>query len=283
MNSITKRLGQDLQTITTVDDLTEVFQNISSIKIRSIRQQVLHAKLFFNDLWSIYQQVRVESRVSLRDAATKQKQLLIAFCSSNQMPSSTDQELINDLLSDYKPAEHDIAIIGSHGVRLLENQQVQPTYSYEIPDITKPFTVEPLLHLVKDYTTTTAFYNSYQSLTTQPATRFTLLVEVQPLTAEEQLLVAQGTTEVITPDNYIFEPSLEVTTVALEQVMLTTTVTQLLQESTLSQLSNRFTTMTLAHERAGKQRQKSLLAFLSAKRNERDEITRQIMNAARSL
>lgn len=283
MNSTTKRLSQDLRIITTVNDLTEVFQNISSIKIRSMRQQVLFAKLFFNELWAIYQQVRVDSRVSLRDVATKRKHLRIVFCSSSQMPSSVDQELIDDLLSDYDPVEHDIVVIGSHGVRLLENRNVQPTYSYEIPDITKSFTVDPLLHLVKDYLATTAFYNAYKSLTIQPATRFTFLVEVQPLSAEEQSLMAAGATDVITPANYIFEPSLDVTTVALEQIMLTTTVTQLLQESILSQVSYRFTTMTLAHERVDRQRKKTQLSFLSARRSERDEITRQIMNAARNI
>ena len=281
MSNQTKLLKNELQTVRVVEELTEVFQNTASIKIRRIRKQVLSSKLFFNDMWGIYQQLRVESNISLRNQASNNRQLLLFIASPVGLAGPNDQRIVAELLASYDSDKQDVVVVGSHGAQLLKHQGIVPIRAFESPDVAHDFSVEPIVELVKTYDSTIAFYDAYLSLTTQVASKRQLLLEAQILTDEERSLVKQGTTEVIAAGNYIFEPSLEVAIVTLEQVMLQTTITQIILESHLSQLASRFTNMTLSHERAVGQRKKTFLEFLSSRRSERDEITRQIMVAAK--
>lgn len=281
MSFQSRAMKEELETIGYVEELTEVFQNTASIKIRAVRRQVLNSKIFFNDLWNIYQQLRVETPVSLRDKAKNEKQLLLFIASPNGLGGANDLRIMNLLKQDYSASSHDVLVIGSHGLSLLKRHGILPVRSFEVPDITKTFTVEPILDVVKTYNTTTAFFDSYVSLTTQKPAKLKLLLEPQQLTEEERLLIRVGNTEVIAPGNFIFEPSIEEAVLTLEQVMLNTTITQLLFESRLSQLASRFTNMTLAHDRAEKERKKTFYHYLAARRSERDEVTRQIGIAAK--
>lgn len=283
MSTQSKTLKGELQTVKVIEELTEVFQNTASVKIRSIRKQVLSSKAFFNDMWSIYQELRVETKISFRDMASNNRQLLLFIASPAGLAGPNDLQIIDDLTSHYDAAKQDVVVIGSHGVQLLKQQGIKPIRAFEVPDITKDFTVDPIVDLIKTYDSTVAFYASYISLTTQLASKRQLLLEAQELTEEERVLIKTGATEVIASGNYIFEPSLEAAILTLEQAMLYTTVTQLILESNLAQLASRFTNMTLSHERAVRQRKKTFLEFLSARRTERDEVTRQIMVAARGV
>lgn len=283
MSTQSKTLKGELQTVHVIEELTEVFQNTASVKIRQIRKQVLSSKLFFNDMWNIYQQLRVETKISLRDVASNNRQLLFFIASPAGLAGPNDQQIITELTSLYNPAHQDVVVIGSHGAQLLKQHNITPVRAFEVPDITRDFTVGPIVDLIKAYDSTIAFYDSYISLTTQLASKRQLLLEAQELTEEERALIKIGATEVIASGNYIFEPSLEVAVLTLEQAMLYTTVTQLLLESRLAQLASRFTNMTLSHERAVQQRKKTFLEFLSARRTERDEMTRQIMVAAKGV
>lgn len=283
MNARTRQLKDELQTVQVIEDLTEVFQNTASVKIRTIRQQVLSSKMFYNDLWEIYQQLRTETRITLRDAASNTKELFLFIASPAGLTGQNDEQIMADLKAHYHADRQDIVVIGSHGAQLLKQHGIKPIRAFEVPDITKSFTVGPIVDLIRTYESATAYYDAYISLTTQQAAKRQFLLEAQQLTAEEKAMIETGEAEIIASGNYIFEPSLEVAILTLEQTMLNTTVTQLLLESRLAQLASRFTNMTLAHERAVKQRKHTFLEFLSSKRTERDELTRQITIAARGL
>ena len=44
----------------TIVDLSSAFEGIASLKIAKIKDQVLQSTSFFDDLWSIYEQLRVD-------------------------------------------------------------------------------------------------------------------------------------------------------------------------------------------------------------------------------
>ncbi len=283
MSDRSRALKQNLETIGVIEDLTEVFQNTASVKIRAVRKQVLNSKLFFNDLWQVYRQLRVESRVLLEDAAENRKTLRLFISSPAGLGGASDAVVLQKLRANYDASKDDVMVLGSHGSALLHDSGIQPVRAFELPDISKPFTVQPIVDVVRSYAATVAYYQSYVSLTVQQPSSLNLLLEAQTLTEEEKLLVERGETEIISSANYIFEPSLEGVCIMLEAAMIKITLTQLVQESGLAQLAGRFTTMTLAHDRAKRRHKNTVLEFLSARRTERDEITREIMVAAKGM
>lgn len=272
-----RSISTELGTVQTIEGLTNVFSNLASIQIRSMRREVLNAKLFFNDLWELYTQLRVQGGLHLLDT---DQRLAIAITSPVGLGGGADREILSLLEAELKTHPLDIIVIGSHGVQLLDAAGLKTIGSYELPDISKEFTVEPLVAIVQRYAATSVFYQSYQSLGTQRAAKLELLAAPQELSADEAATLQSGqTTDVISPHNFIFEPSIGEVIQTLEDTMTNTTLTQLLLESRLSQLANRFTNMTLAHDRAKDLQRKLYLQQAAAKRARRDEATRQIMAA----
>lgn len=281
MSNTSREHFKDYQSLGIMENLTEVFQNTASVKIRGIRKQVLSSKLFFNDLWDIYKQLRVETRATVYDSDKRHKHLFIFIASPIGLAGPSDQQIISMLVADHIHGVHDVLVIGSHGAALLKQRLITPISSFETPDITKPFTVEPIIQILRKYKSTTIYYDSYVSLTVQRAAKLELLLAPQELTLEEKQMIETGKTEVIAANNYIFEPSLEHTTVILEQFMINTTIKQLMLESRLAQLASRFTNMTMAHEKVESSQRKAYMSFLSSRRNERDASAREILVAAR--
>lgn len=284
MIGTSRHLKSELGEIRVIENLTDVFENTASIKIRAVRQQVLSSKLFFNDLWNIYQQIRVSQDIP-KDALSGSidKHLLLFIASPVGLAGASDAQIFQQLSADFKPNSTDILVIGSHGNFLLNQYKLKPVQAFEMPDTTKQFTVDPILDIVRQYKKTTAYYNSYVSLTVQRPAKLQLLLEAQKLTEEEKQMMDVGETEVISTENYIFEPSITHIVEYLGLIMLNTTLTQLLLESQLAQQAGRFTNMTLANERAKKLYKKTFLDLQKIKRSERDEMTRQIVTAARMI
>ncbi len=282
MSVLTKKLQRELQAVSAIRELTDVFQNTASIKIRAVRAEVLASKLFFNELWGIYQDLRVRHH-SNNELGKINRHLHLYISSPAGLAGPSDEQILRILQSEHSPGASDIIVLGSHGNYLLKNYDLAPLRAFEMPDIGEDFMVEPILEIVRQYETTTAYYNSYQSLTLQRPAKLTLLLEAQQLTEEERLQVEQGATEIITADNYILEPNAQHVIDYLSQIMLNTSITQLVLESQLAQQAGRFTNMSLAHSRAEKLTQKTNQRLFSLRRRERDESTRQIVTAAGML
>lgn len=281
-------LKREVETVKTIQSLTGVFENIASVQVRVTRRKVLSAKLFFNDMWEVYSQLRVMADEQSRSVLGKLRNgrhLSVVVTSPIGLSGDIDDRVIQlfeqaDVSND---KDNDTLVVGSHGVQLLTQRGFELIRSFEVPDITKPFDVSPLSNLVQEYESASLYYVSYVSLTVQKAAVLSLLGGAQTLTQEEKALLKKGEVELISPDNFIFEPSILEVIDSLETAMLTTTFNQILLESRLAQLANRFTTMTSARQRATETRKKVFLEFLGARRNEKDEITRQIMAAVRAL
>ncbi len=54
-------IERSLKTMGTMAEISSVFEGIASMRIAKIKNQVLQATEFFNELWHIYSQLRVDS------------------------------------------------------------------------------------------------------------------------------------------------------------------------------------------------------------------------------
>src|SRR4030081_223229 len=108
--------------MSTIVNLTSVFEGLASMKIAQTKNQVLQSQQFFQELWEIYSQIRVDSifRFGRSDSeAAIDKQLYIAITSEGGFSGDIDQNLITWMLKTYDPAKQDIIVIGHHGATQL--------------------------------------------------------------------------------------------------------------------------------------------------------------------
>lgn len=274
-------IAEELGTTKTIVNLTNVFEGIASVHIAQIKNQVLASQSFFDELWHIYAQLRVDKMFRFgrveRDGVID-KELFIAITAEGGFSGDIDQKLISWMLKSYDPEKHDIIIIGHHGAIQLTQAGVQFKKYFKLPTQDKNINVAPLVKNVQNYRTTTVYYQTYVSLMVQDIKKIELIKAVQE--AGER---TEGGEDVISEATYIFEPDVYSVVAHLERSMLNITLSQTILESKLAQYASRFRAMSAAKERAEDSEKELQLLFSHAKRATSDERLKETINGLKKV
>ncbi|HMT18992.1 MAG TPA: F0F1 ATP synthase subunit gamma [Candidatus Saccharibacteria bacterium] len=275
-------IERDVKSIGTLVELTSVFEGIASMRIAQIKNQVLQATEFFNDLWEIYSQLRVDNLFrfgrSQSDDEVLNKDLFIIITAEGGFSGDIDQKLIKVMLDDYDKEKHDILVIGHHGAMQLAQRGVKFIKYFKMPTKDKNINVDPIIRYVQKYQKTKVYYQEYISLMVQDVKRIELSAAVQ----EQGKISEEGEKhEIITSDNTIFEPSMYKVIDHLERSMLQIAMSQLILDSKLAQYASRFRAMTASHERAEESQFDYRLEYNRSKRAIKDQRLKEIINGLR--
>lgn len=275
-------ITQEVQSTSTLVELTSVFESIASMHIAQIKNQVLQAQGFFSELWHIYTQIRVDSAFHFGRSQIAQqvveKELFIVITAEGGFSGDIDQRLIAWMLTQHDSNKQDIIVIGHHGAIQLAQKGVSFKKYFKLPEKDANINVEPLIKEVQKYKNTTVFYQTYVSLMSQEVKRINLSTVVQ-----EQGIQAGQSDEIISEKNYIFEPSTFAVIDHLEQSMLQIALSQVILESKLAQYASRFKAMSTAHHKADETYNDFKLQFNRAKRNLKDERLKETINGMRKV
>lgn len=264
-----------------VEDISHILESIASIRIRQIKDQVIASRAFFRRLWSLYSQLRVTDKEEgmLYDNENKIDRPAVVLVTSNSgLSGEIDSQLVNTVLSQIITPNIDFFTIGLHGQRLLEQRGITPKQSFALPDISKPIDTTELVKEIGRYQEPQVYYQSFESLSTQQVMHFPLIETVRKLTSRD---LDSSSEELISPDDYLFEPSLPVLVQYLESMMLSTTLTEVILESSLAQLASRFTAMNAAGARAQHIGAELFQKYSRTRRYERDELDRHYKHKAK--
>ncbi len=272
---------QEQQAMATISELTGAFEGIASMRIARIKNQVLQAQNFFNELWHIYTQLRVSKefgygRTSDETTEISDKDLFVVITAEGGFSGDIDQKLIKWMVDNHDPAKQDIIVIGHHGAIQLVQRGVNFKKYFKLPEKDRNINVLPIIKEVQSYRSTFVYYQTYVSLMVQDIKRIELSKAVQ-----EQAESIKPGEEVISEANYIFEPSTFEVINHLERSMLQIALGQVILESKLAQYASRFRAMSAAHEKSVDSVDELGMVFNRAKRNLKDERLREITNSLR--
>jgi F-type H+-transporting ATPase subunit gamma len=274
-----KELEREKNTTGTVVELTSVFEGIASMRIARVKNQVLQATQFFNDLWHIYTQLRVDSLFRFgRDEHSQviDKELFVVITGEGGFSGDIDQKLIEWMLGQYKPQAHDIIVIGHHGAVQLAQKGISFKKYFKLPAKDQNINVTPIIQLVQQYRNTTVYYQQYVSLMVQDVRRIQLSTAVA-----EQGKSVKEKEEIISEETYIFEPSTYAVVGHLERSMLQIALSQLILDSKLAQYASRFRAMSAANQLAEDSLDDLTLLFNRSKRALKDERLKETINGLR--
>lgn len=264
----------------TLLELTSVFEALASMRISQIKNQVQEAQIFFDELWLIYNQLRVDSLFrfgrSKNVHPTIEKELFIIITAEGGFSGDIDQKLISLMLKSFDKTKHDIIVIGHHGaVQLAQNGIAFKKY-FKLPENDMNINSAPIIAEVQKYKSTTVYYQTYVSLMVQDVKRISLALAVQ----EKGKNVLAGE-EIISEDTYIFEPSTFAVVDHLERSMLQIAVSQVILESKLAQYASRFRAMSTSHTRADELYKSLNMSYNRSMRAIKDERLKEIVNGLR--
>lgn len=273
-------IEKEEKAIGTLVELTSVFEGIASMRIAQIKNQVMQATAFFNDLWGIYSQLRVDSLFrfgrSQSDEDVLNKDLFIIITAEGGFSGDIDQKLVKFMLDNYDKKKQDILVIGHHGALQLAQRGVSYIKYFKLPTKDKNINVTPIIRYVQKYQKTTVFYQQYVSLMVQDVRRIELSAAIA---AEGKESVKSD--EIITSSNTIFEPSTYAVIDHLESSMMQIAMSQLILDSKLAQYASRFRAMSASHTRAEESQGDLRLEFNRAKRAIKDQRLKEIINGLR--
>jgi len=262
-------IKQDLTQIGTVENLTEAFEGIASLKIAKLRNKVVDSKAFFEELWLTYSGLRINPKEQLarKKQAKNARTVFVVISSEGSLDGGVDEAIIDEMiLANKKPEVTDVVVIGSHALAGLKRRHIDATHSFHLPESDDSLDIAEIIELLNNYSQITVFYQTYRSLRTQGVARIELVSAVRELAVG-----IDDDSQIISSKDYIFEPNITKIADYLESVILSVALTQVIMESKLSQYATRFNTMTAARQRAIELRTDYRLGYYRAKRSESDE------------
>ena len=267
----------------TLTNLTSVFEGIASMRIASIKNQVLQATRFFHELWHIYSQLRVDGlfrfgRSQAYQADLIDKELYVVITAEGGFSGDIDAKLVSLMLKTYDKTKHDIIVIGHHGAIQLAQAGIGYKKYFKLPVKDQNINVTPIIKEVQRYNSTTVFYQEYVSLFIQDVKRIELLSVVQN--------VGKGVAakeDMISETTYIFEPSTFAVIDHLERSMLHIAMSQLILDSKLAQYASRFRAMSNSHEKAKDAKDDLRVQMNRTRRALKDERLKEVVNSLHKL
>ncbi|HSX27391.1 MAG TPA: F0F1 ATP synthase subunit gamma [Patescibacteria group bacterium] len=273
---------KDEVAMSTLLELTGAFEGIASMRIAQIKNQVLQSTKFFSELWQIYSQLRVDDLFRFGRSSTDEtiinKDLYIVVTAEGGFSGDVDSRLIQMMLETYDKEKQDIIVIGHHGAVQLAQVGVSFKKYFKLPVKDQNINVEPIIREVKQYRSSTVFYQEYVSLMIQDVRRIELSAAVS-----EQAKDVTAEKEVISEETYIFEPSTYDVISHLESSMLQIALSQLILDSKLAQYASRFRAMTQARDRAEDSKDELHLTYNRSKRATKDERLKELINGLRKV
>jgi len=273
-------IERDEKAMGTLVELTSVFEGIASMRIAQIKNQVLQATEFFDEIWHIYSQLRVDSLFNFgrsnTDGEVLDKELYIIITAEGGFSGDIDQKLIQLMLQTYDKDKNDIIVIGHHGVVQLAQRGISFKKYFKLPVKDRNINVTPIIKEVQQYRDTSVFYQEYVSLMVQEVKRIELSASIK-----QKGETTSEADEIISESNYIFEPSTYEVADHLERSMMQIAISQVILDSKLAQYASRFRAMSAAHTKSDESKAELHMEYNRSKRAIKDERLKEIINGLR--
>ena len=256
--------------IRSVVSLTSALESLSSMQIAKTKNRVLISNQFFDEVWKIYKQIRVDVLFNFgRSEGEKpiDKELLILITATAGLSGDIDQRLIRKFQEHYDESKHDVLVIGRHGAVKLKQAYVSYDYYFDLPE-GDYINVDPLMDITRKYARSRIFYQNYISLGQQTIED----VDLSEVVSSKGRVADINTVgdDVVSEKTYIFEPSSYAVAAYLENSILRLTISQFIYNSRLAQVASRFKAMSAAKERSLETAGELRVEYNRAKRSQVD-------------
>lgn len=266
-------IEKEVADISTVQELTGVFESLASTQVAKVKNKVELSKTFFQLLWQRYSSIRVDpaTRITNRELGDgDDKQVFVIISAEAGLSGDIDQRLIETMSHSYDAKTTDIIVLGSHGASQLTQRGIPYIRFFQVPESDHYIDVTPVIEAVMPYSRIIVFYEEYVSLGVQNIQSIDLISSMKTMSED-------ASEDAMTAEDTIFEPSLDEIADEMEMTMMTLALSQTILESSLAQAASRFNAMAVAKKRAGELVGDFMLEFHRAKRAESDRRMREVM------
>jgi len=253
-----KDIDEEIKQVESLRELTQVYGEIASTRMKKIRGYVLRNREFLGSIKSIFEdtlaayaqklsRLVVEGKLkkggNVTFLAHNGKRVSVLISANTGFFGGIVKETFDKFLEDIKKGDSEATIVGRIGRGLfLEALPKHPYIYFDLPDfgIDSNKLSEVIKHLVS-YSEIKVYYGKFQSVVTQKP---------------ESQIISAGTPvtdEIVEPKiKYLFEPSVEDILMFFETQIFASIFDQSIRESQLAKFASRILAMDNASQNIGK-------------------------------
>lgn len=273
-----KEIDSRIDTLNLLIGLTEAYSQVSSQRMKKIREGVITSRDFLAAIDGIFRELRNSQRREVQKLGKKRGKNMVTFLAHNGKTASVyiaaNAGLYGDIvgrvfssfLSEVRTKNTEVTIIGKFGLSLFLAAEPKRPYTYfDYPDYgDSPENLAQITRHLVSYEQIHIYFGKFRNLAYQePAT---------VVIAAETDLENKVEDEKIT--KYLFEPNLNEILAFFEGEMFTSTFEQAIHEGQLAKFSSRMIAMDKAGERVKEELKKvqmdhlKITHYLNAKKQQ---------------
>lgn len=249
-----KEVKKDLEIVSTIKDITGIYQEIAHLRMKKIRTTVLNNRKVFEALSQTYQRIRSAYVLHTRGLKNKEKSFrsgqtrktVAVFLSANKpFYGKLILDIWNNLLDFLEENDADLVIVGRVGKYFAEKSGLGFKFLYfELDDVEpEKEKIKEIVELVRKYKKIVVFHGKYKT---------PLFQEL----AEDDISGGLPFKKVKNAENYLFEPSAKAVLDFFENQIIVVLFNQSIMEHQLAKYASRMTVMYQAVENAKKVKNK---------------------------
>jgi ATP synthase F1 gamma subunit len=255
-----KSVNKELAELGALGNLTDIYGEIASIRMKRTRQVVLTSRDFMAEVYTVFAEVFASYRVEVMRLVKKSgadpelgvtllphngKTVALLLSANTGLYGSVVRASFDLFMDELRKSDVEVSIVGRVGRSYFLNEEPNRAYSYfELPDngSDKAKLSELVRHLVQ-YEEIYVYFGQFQNVAQQIPTKLvisakTLLTNIATTASEE--------------NKYVFEPSLERVLMFFETEIFASLLDQTVSESQLAKYASRILAMNKAHENIDK-------------------------------
>lgn len=250
-----KKINQELKTISTINLIANIYQEIAHLRMAEIRQRVLQTREFLEQLTYVYNLIKksyfahLETKSSKKKNSEKsffikkKKNKILIFLSVNEIFYGTlILNIWKKVLEYIEKNETDLAVVGKVGKYLAENNGLgDKIFYFELND-DKPEKdkIQGIINFIKEYEKISVIHGKFETILSQTPT----IIDIS-----ESVSSDKETGEL---KKYLFEPSPKKVLEFFETEIVSTIFNQTVLEHKLARYAARMVSMYQAGENAKK-------------------------------
>jgi len=265
-----KEFRENLNVISAIKDITTIYQEIASMKVRQLRENVAKTRDFLNGVGSVYNHAKISylgelqkqiirGKTKLQSASfikRNGKKVLVLLSANEHLYGSLILDIWRNYIADLKKGDADAVIVGSVGRYFLRNEKLKVAASFFPLNDDKPKVseIKRITDFICRYEQIIIYYGEIISVMSQYPTKKAISGGV---TLGEKVVKAKS---------YLFEPSPEKIMEFFETEIIAALFNQTVYEHELARFAARMVAMDQATENANETLTKLNKEWRTAKR-----------------
>ncbi len=248
-----KEINQRISTLNLLIGLTEAYSQVSSQRMKKIRDGVITSRDFLTSIDAIFRELRNSQKREVARLSKKKGKNTVTFLAHNGKTASVFiaanaglygdivGRVFNEFINEVRTKNTEVTIIGKFGLSLfLAAEPLRPYTYFDYPDYgDSPEDLAQITRHLVSYEEIHIYYGKFKNLAYQEPTSIVIA-------AETQLTELRPEKEIT---KYLFEPDLNEILIFFEGEMFTSTFEQAIHEAQLAKFSSRMISMDAAGEK----------------------------------